>query len=664
MESHKIVFSLFIIASSLLICSLSHARETELFSPDENIKLNFVLDQGQPQYEVSYKGVPFINVSDLGFEFKNQPPLKDGFKIVTTDFKKVDETWESVYGTASKIRDHYNELTVELEERAVPNRKMNLVFRVYDNGIAFRYMIPKQERFDSVVVMDERTTFNFASDYTTYGMDRIDFKDNYEQFYKKRSLHEITEDTLLSMPFLIQLQNGWASLTEAALTEYTGMSLSGVATNSSGLISKLAPIPESNEGEKAIIQPPFKSPWMVILLEERVGDLITSNLLQNLNEPNKIADTSFIKPGQMLFPWWNGLIAGNLEYSGEPSTEVMKYYIDFAAEFGIPHLMVDAGWYSLETEAWEEPEQQNLLTMEETRKDYYDISEIIEYGNQKGVQIHLWVHLISLKGQVEKVLSAYADWGVAGIKVDSFGGDDQQYVADFQHIVKVAAENKLMVNFHGAYKPTGWSRTYPNLVTREAVMANEHTIWQDNRMPDATHNVTIPYTRMAAGPMDYTPGAFDLDGAEGNKKYVKTTRAQQIAMFVVYYSPLQMIVDYPAIYRQNRDQFTFLTDIPTVWDETKFIEGDPGEYIIVARRSGVSWYVGAMTNDIPRDLSISMDFLEEDQNYHAQILSDAKDADRYPENVEMRELKITSEGTLSLNLQKSGGGAVILTPVD
>ena len=664
MQFKKFLVSLCLLAGLFGMIHTLSAQNHQLRSPDQNIRVHFILDEGVPKYEVSYKGENFLKPSELGIKLKDRPSLVKSFEISGIEFVSIDKNWEPVYGTEKIIRNHYNEMTVQLVETDQPNRRMNLVFRAYDDGIAFRYIIPGQQNLDSLSVMDELTTFQFASDYISYGMDRIDFRDNYEQYYKKRPLSEITEDHLVSMPFLVQLHNGWTMVTEAALTNYAGMSLSGSSSKSGKLVSRLSPLPENNEEVKASIQIPFKSPWRTIMLADRAGDLITSNLVLNLNEPSKLSDTSFIQPGQMLFPWWNGRIAGNLERSGEPSTEVMKYYIDFAAEFDIPHLMVDAGWYSLESEAWEAPEEQNLLTMEETRKEYYDIREIIDYGNKKGVKVHVWVHLLSLKGQVEKVLSAYADWGVAGIKVDSFGGDDQQHIADFQEVVTVAAKHNLMVNFHGAYKPTGWSRTYPNLITREAVMANEHTIWKDNRMPHAAHNVTIPFTRMPVGPMDYTPGAFDLDGTEENPKYVKTTRAQQIAMFIVYYSPLQMIVDYPEVYRDNPEPFKFMTDIPVSWDETRFIAGAPGEYIVLARRSGNRWYIGAMTNDEPRELKIPVDFLDDGQNYDAQILADGEDAALNPVNVKINHLELDSSTVLKLKLQKSGGGAVILTPAD
>ena len=393
-------------------------------SPDQNLQVTFSMNQGAPQYEVSYQGTSFIRPSTLGLEFENQPAMNSGFSVVSTHQNSVDKTWSPLYGKSSKIRNHYNELTIELQEQQDPERKLNLVFRAYDDGIAFRYEIPEQENMSDFNVTDEKTTFNFSSDYSGFGMKRTGFGGNYEDYYLKRSLSDIQPDTLIGMPFLLQIDNGWIAVTEADLTDYAGMSLTGVSDNPNELVSALAPRPDQKI-IKAKEKTPFKSPWRTIFVGQRAGDFITSNLVMNLNNPNKLSDTSYIKPGHVIWPWWNGRIADDLKYSGEPSTSVMKYYIDFAAEHNIPNLLVDAGWYSLEGEAWDSPEKQNLLTMEETRKDHYNIRDVIDYGNQKGVKVHLWVHATSLKDEVEKVLSTYADWGVAGVKIDSYGGDNQ-----------------------------------------------------------------------------------------------------------------------------------------------------------------------------------------------------------------------------------------------
>ena len=391
-------------------------------SPDGEIAIQFYLDNGKPKYEINVKGEPLLESSAPGLAFEHQLPLASGLTVIGTERGESEQAWNPVYGTSREVRDRFNQLTIRLQEREFPGRKLTVIFRAYDDGVAFRYHLPEQNNMDQHAVTGELTTFDFVADYRTYAMSRAGFNDNYGEFYRKIPLSAIREDSLISMPLLLELQNGWASVSEAALTPHN----------------------DDHIHVKARVNTPFFSPWRTVMIGERAGDLIESNLILNLNKASEITDTSFIKPGHILFPWWNGGIAENLERSGKPSTEVMKYYIDFTAEFDIPHLMVDAGWYSLESEVWEEPEEQNLLTMEDTREAYYDIHEVITYGRQKNVHIHLWVHLASLRNDVEEVLSTYAEWGVAGIKVDSFGGDNQKQVTDLKHVVRVAEENGLM----------------------------------------------------------------------------------------------------------------------------------------------------------------------------------------------------------------------------
>ena len=280
----------------------------------------------------------------------------------------------------------------------------------------------------------------------------------------------------------------------------------------------------------------------------------------------------------------------------------------------------------------------------------------------KGVDVHLWVHGASLQRQIDEALPVYAKWGATGIKVDSYGRDDQQWVHFVHEFAQKAAENRLMVNFHGAYKPTGIRVTYPNFMTREGILGLEHSKWTNKPTPE--HNVTIPFTRMLAGPMDYTPGAFDLDGTEASPKQVQGTRTHQLAMYVVYYSPLQMVPDYPEAYEAAPDEFAFIKNISTVWDDTRVIEGHPGDYIVMVRRKGENWYMGSMTDENPRKLSIPLTFLDEDKIYAATIYSDALDAYQNPEHVIVSEIEVSSSAMLSVTMAGGGGHAVSFKPVE
>jgi len=403
------------------------------------------------------------------------------------------------------------------------------------------------------------------------------------------------------------------------------------------------------------------TPWRTFLIGERAGDLIESTLVWNLNDPNVLEDTSWIQPGKAIWPWWNNRVVSDLSIEGgQPSTAVMRYYTDFAARHQIPHLVVDAGWYSLEMDAWNQPEKEDVLTMEETRAGFYDIREVIDYAREKGVKVHLWVHLASLRGRVEEVLATYAGWGASGIKLDNFGGDDQGTVNDLHHVIRVAAEHRMTVDYHGAYKPTGVSRTWPSFLTSEAVMGLEYS--KGNPRPSTQHAVTIPYTRNLAGPMDYTPGAFDLDGAEGFPKYVQGTRAQQIAMLVVYFSPFQMLVDYPEAYESAPDQFDFVKRVPTTWDETRFVDGYPGDFVVVARRQGDEWYLGAMTDENARELSLPLGFLTEGREYTAHVFRDGDDVTENPQSVAYETRPASASGSLDVRLAPGGGLAARLTP--
>jgi len=449
-------------------------------------------------------------------------------------------------------------------------------------------------------------------------------------------------------------------VTEADLTDYSGLSLRPDSAATGRLQGDLAPLPDDPQ-VKVRAATPHRSPWRVFMLGRRAGDLIESELVRNLNPPSRLEDPGWIHTGQVIWPWWNGRIASNPGISGEPSTALMKYYTDFAAKYDIPMLLVDAGWYSLESEAWSDAENQDVLTMEETRKASYDIHRVIDYANQHGIGVLLWVHLASLQDRVEKVLSTYAKWGAKGIKIDNYGGDNQQIVNNLRKAVEVAADNHLTVDFHGAYKPTGIDRTYPNFLTREGVKGLEHS--KGDTVPTTRFNVTIPYTRMLAGAMDYTPGAFDLDGTKASPKHVRGTRAQQIAMYVVYYSPLQMLVDYPAAYESAPEQFDFVRSVPTTWSETRFLQGYPGKSVALARRKGDQWFVGAMTNEHSRQVDIPLNFLSSGQQYRATICRDAADAGTNPQHVVVEAATFTGSDTLHAVLAGGGGQAVRLTPV-
>lgn len=649
----------FMIMLSLFILLLGGCVQKEDFSvvsPNGKVSVMFSVLDGVAHYSVSYNNAGIIEPSALGFQLKDSLPIRDGIKVIGTERDTYDQTWKPVWGKRSEIRNFYNQMTVNLQEEESPYRRIDMVFRVYDDGVAFRYIFPKQESMSELTIQSEDTSFNFSENFNCYALQLGGYTTPYEKEFDEIVLEDIDSESIIGLPLLLKTSSCWIAVTEANLTDYAGMYLSPVEENSRTLVSKLSPLPGDQDiAVQASV--PHNTPWRVLMIGERPGDLIESDLIENLNEPTTFEDVSWIKPGLVLWPWWNGRLP-----FGEPHTVQMIHYIDFAAKHGIPHLLVDAGWYSLERDAWKNPDGEDILTMEETRKNKYNIQAVIQYGKDKGVDVHLWVHGTSLQRQIDEALPIYAKWGAVGIKVDSYGRDDQEWVNFVHEFSQKAADNRLMVNFHGAYKPTGIRVTYPNFMTREGILGLEHSKWTDK--PTSKHNVTIPFTRMLAGPMDYTPGAFDLDGTEESPKQVHGTRTHQLAMYVVYYSPLQMVPDYPEAYEAAPDEFAFIKEIPTVWDDTKVLAGHPGDFIVIARSKGKRWYMGSMTDENPRKISVPLDFLDQGIKYTATIYLDALDAHTNPEHIFVNKLDVSSSTVLSVVMVGGGGHAVSIRPAN
>jgi alpha-glucosidase len=422
---------------------------------------------------------------------------------------------------------------------------------------------------------------------------------------------------------------------------------------SSGLVSKLAPL-ISDSSLSAVISTPFDLPWRVIMVADHPGELIESNVITNLAQPCKIADLSWIKPGKTAWDWWSDRVVEGRNFQGGMNTATMKYYIDFAAYAGLEYMLVDASWYGRHDTSVED------IT---TTIDAIDMPEILRYATGRNVGIWLWVNWECLRDQMDKALPLYKRWGIKGIKVDYMNGDSQEIVNFYWEVCRKAAEYQLMVNFHGAFKPTGLRRTYPNLMTREGVLGLEWSKWSEKCNPD--HELTIPYTRMLAGPMDFTPGAFQVASqdsfvAQIARPMAMGTIAHQLAMYVVYESPIQMLVDHPASYFGNPG-LNFLKDVPASWSETKFLSGEVGDFIVLARQYEDEWYVGAMTDWNARNIDIPLDFLGSGL-YMAQIYQDGKEAARFPAQLNISLQEVTAKDTLHILMAPGGGCAVKFQP--
>jgi alpha-glucosidase len=445
-------------------------------------------------------------------------------------------------------------------------------------------------------------------------------------------------------------------LLEADLTDYSGMYVGGVPGVENALLSKLSPTRDRMD-QVVVGSTPKTTPWRVLLINSRAGGLIESNyIVLDLSAPCALTDTSWIQPGKSAWDWWSGSFAKNVDFKPGMNTATMKHYIDFAAEHHLEYMLVDAGWY---------PAQDYTHALDILHHvPEVDVPDIIAYGKQKGVKVLLWLFWSALDKQMDEAMSLYEKWGAAGIKVDFMDHDDQEMVNFYTRCIRKAADHHLVVDFHGAYKPTGLRRTYPNLLTREGVMGMEYSKWSDRVTPE--HDVTIPFTRMLAGPMDFTPGAFNNAAlghfvARNVEPMSQGTRAHQLAMYVVYESPLVMLSDYPEAYDHNPGM-EFLDKVPTVWDDTKVLNGEPAEYITVARQHGDAWYLGSMTNWKERDLELPLDFLGKGQ-YEAQIFSDGPDADTVGTSLSINTKRVKPSDKLNVHLAPGGGWAAIFTPL-
>ncbi len=472
-----------------------------------------------------------------------------------------------------------------------------------------------------------------------------------------RPLSSLLPDSLIGLPLLAQVPGaGWIAITEAHIEDYAGMYLAPKAGRgrSGGLAVKLAP--RVDDPEVAVIgSTPLTSPWRVIMAAAEPGRLIESNLVLNLNPPSAIQDTSWIRPGKCAWNWWSNNIVDTQPFQGGMNTATMNYYIDFAAESGFPYMLIDAGWSA---GGRGEPED-----ITKTNPDI-DMPAILSHAKSKNVKVWLWLNWAATDRQMEEAFALYEKWGIAGVKVDYMDRDDQWMVDFYHRVVKTAAAHHLMVDFHGAYKPDGLRRTYPNLVTREGVLGLEYSKWSARSNPE--QHVTIPFTRMLAGPMDFTPGGFnnvtyDQFESRSTAPMAMGTRAHQLAMYVVYESPSQMVSDHPGAYR-DQPSFSFIKAVPTSWDETRVVNGRVGDYVTIARRNGKEWFLGSMTDWTGRELDIPLSFLG-DGEYVADIYADSPEAATDAKRVTIeRDKAVTRATTLKAKLAPGGGYAVYIRP--
>jgi len=549
-------------------------------------------------------------------------------------------------------------MTVSLREQGGMGRRLQLIFRAYDDGAAFRYVVPAQPGLERLDIVEERSEFRFPADYRCWAMRLKTFHSNYEEEFEPASVGRIKPDAIIGLPVTIQTDGGpTLAIAEANLKDYAGMYLHGVEGSTNALVSRLSPH-TNGDGFAVSGRAPLATPWRVLLTGDTPGRLIESTLILSLNDPPAFKDTSWIKPGKAAWDWWSGQLAEGVANPGM-NDATMKHYIDFAAEFGLEYMLVDEGWYAPHA-----PGGARDAPVDITKTvPAIDLPGLVAYARGRGVGLILWIHWKLARDQMDKAFPFYERLGVKGVKIDFMDRDDEEMVAFYHRVLKKAAEHRLVVDLHGAYKPTGLVRTYPNYLSQEGVLGAEYNKW--TARITATHNVTLAFTRMLAGPLDYTPAGFrNVTPAEFKPQdkgpLVMTTRAHQLAMYVVYESPLQMVADAPSAYR-GQPGSEFIRVVPTSWDETRVLEGEIGESIVVARRRGREWFVGAMTNEQPRTLKVPLNFLGRGP-FTLNAFADGADAARDPKQIAGSTSTVRAGETLTLRLAPSGGYAARLKP--
>ncbi len=598
-------------------------------------------------YDLRFNGRTVLTGSPLGVVLEGDDVLAENLKIEAVTTTSINETYETPFGKKAKVTNAFHGTILTLLD--TKGRRFSLEFRAYDDGAAFRYSFPLQDKLRRLRIAGERSGFAFAGDYTCWGQQLNSYTTSYEKSYTKDSIHAIHPDSLLSMPVLVKAGNTvWAAVTEANIDNYAGMYLKHTGGGYT-LSCSLSPLPES-PGVAVSAETPHKTPWRVVMLGDNPGRLTESDIVLNLNEPCALKDISWIKPGRVAWDWWSGQVVKGRGFEGKMDDRTMKHYIDFAAETGLEYMLIDAGWYGEHTDR----------NADITKCiPGIDIPGLVKYAGSKGVDIILWLNWECVSRQMDEAFPLYRKWGVKGVKIDYMNRDDQWMVNFYRRTVKKAAEYNLLVDFHGAFKPDGWRRTYPNLMTREGVMGLEYSKWSDNITPG--YDCILPFTRMLAGPMDYTPGGFSNATrsrfkAQMTEPMTQGTRCHQLALYVIFESPLQMLPDYPDNYR-GKPGLEFLKRVPVVWDDTKVLHAEVGEYVTIARRHGNDWYLGSITDWTPRELSVPLGFLGAG-TWKAEIFADGADSATNAQSVAIGAREVKSSDTLSWKLGPGGGYAV------
>jgi alpha-glucosidase len=634
--------------------------EESITSPDGRVVVS-ISDAGGLHYRVSFDGAPVLTDSSLGLDFEGGFSLGRRAAILRTARTEHDDTWENHFGQHRTVRDHYREAKLELQETADAPGRLNLIVRAYDNGVALRYEIPVQPGLDSYVVTNERTEFIFPADLTCWAGD---YSDCAECQYPEKLLSRLTANVAKPhvLPLLVKLTQGYAAIAESDLLDWAGMFVAAAGPRADGSLRPGAKttLAARKDGHALVVGKDRRlSPWRVIMLAREAKDLVGQDLVATLATPSQIADTSWIKPGITAWDsWWTGTNPTQPEFKGlraRGDTRSHQEYIQFAADMGFPYQLIDWYWY----EPMNNPKAD--LTMPAA---HVDIPGLIGFARERNVRLLLWLDSHDLARQgFEKVFTQVAAWGFAGVKIDFMNSDSQETVLWYADVLAAAAGHHLMVDLHGAYKPTGLARTWPNFITQEGVLGNEYNKIRAGAC-STLHTATLPFTRGLLGPMDFTPGGF-LNRTPAEFKVtapaeVVGTRARQLAETVVYFSPLLCLCDSPENYR-GQPGVEFFRGLPTVWDDTVALSAEVAQHLVIARRSGNRWYLGAMNGDAPLSLRVPLKFLGAGR-WKLHAFADTPESARQPERIADTTATVGAEDTLELSLAPAGGYAAEFSP--
>lgn len=666
--------------STTTVYSQDNTQSVTFDSPDGSIEVTFILDDGRPHYSVNRMDRSVIGKSRLGVDLGGGDRLGDGMSIMDMQREQVDREWEQPWGEVQFVRNLYNEMTFHLAEGGSSSREMMIVFRAYNDGIGFRYEWPEQDHLSDFEIMDEWTEFNLTGDPYAWWIPA--YQDNrYEFLYQKSRVSEL--DTVHT-PVTLEMVDGlYLAIHEASLVDYSSMTLAH-----SGNTTLEADLVPWSDGIKVKASTPHRSPWRTIQIADSPGELLESNMILNLNEPSQLEDTSWIQPGKYVGIWWEMHLGKSTWGSGPDhgaTTENALRYVDFAAENRFNGVLVE-GWNTGWDGEWIANGEDFDFT---TAYPDFNIERVTEYALERGTRLighHETAGSVSnYENQMEEAFAFYEQLGVREVKTGyvDFGqgieridenGDTayewhhgQYMVRHFQRVTEAAARHRIMINAHEPIKDTGLRRTWPNFVTREGARGQEYNS-PEGGGNGPEHTTVLPFTRMLSGPMDFTPGIFDLTppGEGGNN--VETTLAKQLALYVVIYSPIQMAADLPQNYRANPEPFQFIQDVPTDWAETKVLHGKIGNYVTIVRkdRNSSDWYLGSITGESERDLSTSLNFLDDDTVYVAEIYADGEDAgwSTNPTDISIKNRLVSSDTQIRLLLAPGGGQAVRFRPAD